>query len=132
MKYYLAPLEGITTYIYRRAYHTHYRPMEKYFTPFLVPHTKKDFNTREKNDILPEHNPDMYLVPQILANDAKGFLDTVEKLKMYGYGFFCSIRLTRSGDTSDQIFAPICKSTLLHRHPLISRKYAKNIPRSPA
>ena len=45
MKYYLAPLEGITTYIYRRAYHTHYRPMEKYFTPFLVPHTKKDFNT---------------------------------------------------------------------------------------
>ena len=84
MKYYLAPLEGITTYIYRRAYHTHYRPMEKYFTPFLVPHTKKDFNTREKNDILPEHNPDMYLVPQILANDAKGFLDTVEKLKMYG------------------------------------------------
>ena len=34
---------------------------------------------------MPEHNPDMYLVPQILANDAKGFLDTVEKLKMYGY-----------------------------------------------
>lgn len=45
---------------------------------------QKDFNTREKNDILPEHNPDMYLVPQILANDAK-VLDTVEKLKMYGY-----------------------------------------------
>ena len=81
MKYYLAPLEGITTYIYRRAYHTHYRPMEKYFTPFLVPHTKKDFNTREKNDILPAHNPGMNLVPQILTNDAKGFLDTVEKLK---------------------------------------------------
>lgn len=85
MNYYLAPLEGITTYIYRRAYHQHYRPMDKYFTPFLVPHTKKDFNTREKNDILPEHNPGMNLVPQILANDAKGFLDTVEKLKVYGY-----------------------------------------------
>ena len=53
--------------------------MEKYFTPFLVPHTKKDFNTREKNDILPAHNPGMNLVPQILTNDAKGFLDTVEK-----------------------------------------------------
>ena len=59
--------------------------MEKYFTPFLVPHTKKDFNTREKNDILPAHNPGMNLVPQILTNDAKGFLDTVEKLKGYGY-----------------------------------------------
>ena len=86
MKYYLAPLEGITTYIYRRAYHAHYRAMDKYFTPFLVPHTKKDFNTREKNDILPEHNQGMYLVPQILANDAEGFLNTVEKLKAYGYG----------------------------------------------
>ena len=27
----------------------------------------------------------MNLVPQILTNDAKGFLDTVEKLKGYGY-----------------------------------------------
>lgn len=85
MNYYLAPLEGITTYIYRRAYHMHYRAMDKYFTPFLVPHTKKDFNTREKNDILPEHNRGMYLVPQILANDAEGFLNTVQKLKVYGY-----------------------------------------------
>ena len=85
MNYYLAPLEGITTYIYRRAYHTHYRAMDKYFTPFLVPHTKKDFNTREKNDILPEHNRGMYLVPQILANDSEGFLNTVQKLKGYGY-----------------------------------------------
>ena len=31
MKYYLAPLEGITTYIYRRAYHQHFAPMDKYF-----------------------------------------------------------------------------------------------------
>ena len=83
MKYYLAPLEGITTYIYRRAYHTHYRPMEKYFTPFLVPHTKKDFNTREKNDILPAHNPGMNLVPQILTNDAKGFLIHTEELNRF-------------------------------------------------
>ena len=36
MKYYLAPLEGITTDVYRRAYHAHFRPMDKYFTPFLV------------------------------------------------------------------------------------------------
>ena len=50
MKYYLAPLEGITTYIYRRAYHQHFAPMDKYFTPFLVPHTKKGFSTKEKND----------------------------------------------------------------------------------
>ena len=47
MKYYLAPLEGITTYIYRRAYHTYFHPMDKYFIPFLSPHMKKGFTTKE-------------------------------------------------------------------------------------
>ncbi len=84
-KYYLAPLEGITTYVYRRAYHTYYKSMDKYFTPFFVPHTKKGFNTRETQEILPDNNEGMYLVPQILTNDVEGFLQTVEKLKVYGY-----------------------------------------------
>lgn len=84
-KYYLAPLEGITTYVYRRAYHTYYKSMDKYFTPFFVPHTKKGFNTRETQEILPDNNGGMYLVPQILTNDVEGFLKTVEKLKIYGY-----------------------------------------------
>ena len=85
MKYYLAPMEGITTYVYRRAYHTYFAPMDKYFTPFLVPHTKKGFTAKEINEILPEHSPGMYLVPQILTNDADGFWQTVKKLEEYGY-----------------------------------------------
>lgn len=85
MKYYLAPLEGVTTYIYRRAYHQHFRPMDKYFTPFLVPHLKKGFSTKEKNEIIPEHSPGMYLVPQIMTNCAGDFINTVEKLQIYGY-----------------------------------------------
>lgn len=34
MKIYLAPMEGITGEVYRRAYHTFFEPMDKYFTPF--------------------------------------------------------------------------------------------------
>ncbi len=85
MKYYMAPLEGITTFIYRKAYHKYFAPMDKYFTPFLVPHSKKGFSKKELNEILPEHNEGMYLVPQIMSNAAEGFLDTVGKLKRYGY-----------------------------------------------
>lgn len=85
MRYYLAPLEGITTRVYRNAYHRHYMPMDKYFTPFLVPHLKKGFSTKEINEILPEHNEGLYLVPQILSNDAEGFLFTVKKLQRFGY-----------------------------------------------
>ena len=31
MKFYLAPMEGLTTYIYRTAYHRYFHPMDKYF-----------------------------------------------------------------------------------------------------
>lgn len=85
MRYYLAPLEGITTCIYRNAYHKYFYPMDKYFTPFLVPHSKKGFSAREKRDILPEHNGNLYIVPQILSNHAEDCLQTIEKLKQYGY-----------------------------------------------
>ena len=47
MRYYLAPLEGITTRIYRNAYHDCFLPMDKYFTTFLSPHTKKGFSIKE-------------------------------------------------------------------------------------
>ena len=86
MKYYLAPMEGITTWIYRNAYHQYFRPMDKYFTPFLVPHINKNFNYKEKNEILPEHNPGQYLVPQIMTNRAEDFVRTAEALRAYGYG----------------------------------------------
>ncbi len=85
MRYYLAPLEGITTNIYRKVYHKHYAAMDKYFTPFLVPHEKKGFSTKEKREILPEYNEGMYLVPQILSNKAEDCIVTIEKFKAIGY-----------------------------------------------
>ena len=47
MKFYLAPMEGVTGYIYRNAYHAHFRPMDKYFTPFLAPKHNGGFSHRE-------------------------------------------------------------------------------------
>ena len=35
---YLAPMEGVTTFIYRNAHAAVYGPLDKYFTPFLEPH----------------------------------------------------------------------------------------------
>lgn len=85
MKYYMAPLEGITGYLYRNTYHKHFEPLDKYFTPFISPNQKKICRTRERNDILPEHNEGMNVVPQILTNRADMFLKTVDYLKEYGY-----------------------------------------------
>lgn len=85
MQFYLAPLEGITTTIFRNAYHEFFHPMDKYFTPFLVPHSKKGFSAKEKREILPENNKGLYLVPQIMSNNAKDCIKTIGKLLDYGY-----------------------------------------------
>ncbi len=85
MKYYLAPLEGVTTHIFRRVYHACFPAMDKYFTPFLSPHSKRGFAAKEAAEISPENNKGMRLVPQILTNHASDFLNTAEKLMYYGY-----------------------------------------------
>ena len=82
MKYYLAPMEGITTYIYRNAYQKHFGGIDKYFTPFIA---SRKMNRREINEILPEHNKNLNVVPQILTNRADEFLQITNKIAEYGY-----------------------------------------------
>jgi len=85
MRYYLAPLEGITTYVYRNAYHKYCCPMDKYFTPFIVPHKEKKFSTREKKELSPENNQGLFVVPQLLTNNADDFLKTAKDITALGY-----------------------------------------------
>lgn len=85
MKYYFAPLEGVTGYIYRNAYHNLFGQIDKYFTPFISPTSNEGFTTRELNDILPAHNEGLPIVPQILTNNAEYFIRIVNALKDFGY-----------------------------------------------
>ncbi|NFI05244.1 tRNA-dihydrouridine synthase family protein [Clostridium botulinum] len=85
MKYYLAPMEGITGYIYRNSYEKFFNNIDKYFTPFIVTNKSKSLKTKELRDVLPENNKGMNIVPQILTNDSEGFINTSGKLKQLGY-----------------------------------------------
>lgn len=85
MKLYLAPLEGITGWIFRDAVNRCFGGFDKYFVPFIRPNQMGHLSAREKKDILPEHNQNMYTIPQILTNRADDFVRTANKLKEYGY-----------------------------------------------
>lgn len=85
VKYYMAPLESVTTWIYRQAHAKIYGRLDKYFIPFLEPHEKRDFKTRELQEILPEHNKNIYAVPQILTNRSEGFIKLAKALRDWGY-----------------------------------------------
>lgn len=85
MKYYLAPMEGITGYIYRNCYEKYFHNIDKYFTPFIVTNKGTSLKSRDLRDVLPENNKVINLVPQILTNDSEGFFNTSRKLKELGY-----------------------------------------------
>lgn len=85
MNYYLAPLEGITGYVYRNAYQKYFGNIDKYFAPFISPDKNICINRKEKRDILPENNIGLRLVPQIMTNNPKHFSDTEKELSVLGY-----------------------------------------------
>ena len=81
MKFYQAPLEGITGSIFRTTIHEVFGDaIDTYFTPFLTPHIKCFLSAKEEEDVHPDHNIGMHTVPQILTNSAEGFLVLVDGL----------------------------------------------------
>ena len=85
MNFYFAPMEGLTGYIYRNAHNAFFNNIDKYFSPFIVANQSESFKTRELNDILPENNKGLVLIPQLLTNNAKDFIHTSKKIKQLGY-----------------------------------------------
>lgn len=85
MKFYLAPLEGVTGYIFRNALEEYFPGTDRYFTPFIVPDQKHALRKKELRDILPENNQVKELVPQILTSDPVRFVETAKALAEYGY-----------------------------------------------
>ena len=85
MRYYFAPLEGITGYCFRQAHHQYFPGLDAYFTPFVVATYTKKLKSREKRDVLPENNAGVPTIPQILTNHAEEFLFCARYLAEFGY-----------------------------------------------
>ena len=86
MKIYSAPLEGITTYIFRNAYNEIYGHIDKFFAPFISPAENNPIPlTRDKKDIAPENNIGINLVPQILTCRSGCFIEAAKELHKMGY-----------------------------------------------
>lgn len=85
MKIEFAPMEGLTTYIYRNAHNRYFGGIDTYFSPFISVHKDKKLNFKEKNDILPDNNKGFKLIPQVMASDVDEFIFTSSQIKDMGY-----------------------------------------------
>ena len=79
---YAAPMEGLTTYLWRQAHRTIFGGVDKYFTPFLSPNANLCFQRKELDEIQGE--PDT--VPQLLTNRGEHFVWAARELQARGYG----------------------------------------------
>lgn len=85
MKFYLAPLEGITSLYYRKYHSKYFKGVDKYFIPFLNP-AQCNLSTRDERELKKENNLiDKKVVPQIISKNAKETLWMINKLKGEGY-----------------------------------------------
>ena len=82
MKFYLAPMEGITGHVYRNAHQECFGSLDRYFTPFLA---SKKLSAKEKKEVSPDNNIGMEVIPQILTNRADEFLAIARQLEQLGY-----------------------------------------------
>ena len=85
MRFYFAPMEGITLHPFRQIHQKYFPGIDKYFTPFLVANQTCTFKRKEIRDVLPENNQEIPLVPQILGNKEEEVWWAIRELQSYGY-----------------------------------------------
>lgn len=85
MKYYCAPLEGLTDYTFRQVHHKYFPGADRYYSPFLATTQNRVFSPKEFKESIPEHNEGIPLVPQLLGKNAEDFLWTAGILRDMGY-----------------------------------------------
>jgi len=80
-----APLEGLTSHIFRSIHSELFEGADEYYAPFIAPDGAGRFKGGSLRDILPENNKGFKLVPQILVNKAEPFLVVARELGELGY-----------------------------------------------
>ena len=84
---YMAPLMGVTNYVYRSTYSKYFKGYDRAIAPFIASCGAERIKPKYFRDILPERNKLKYLlIPQIISKDAKDFIVMVNAMHDLGYG----------------------------------------------
>ena len=126
----LAPLHGITSHTFRNTLCRHFDGIDCFMAPFLPAQPAGKFHPKVWQDIVPENNSAIPLVPQLMGNRPEQFVDTLRMLnEQFGYEHFninigCPsspvVRHTRGcglmphTETVEQIVAAVTRETPFH------------------
>lgn len=85
MRYYFAPMEGLTDSIYRRAHHSHFPGVHSYYMPFLSPTIHRTLTPREQRELPFADSVPFRAVPQLLTKVPEDFLWAARQCHDRGY-----------------------------------------------
>jgi len=85
MRYYLAPLEGVTDSVYRRQHHRFFGGVHRYYMPFISPTVHRTLTHREDRELPLADSEAFEAVPQILCKVPEDFLWAARQCLDRGY-----------------------------------------------
>lgn len=81
---YLAPIQGFTDFVYRKAFYQVFTGIDSFFIPYIS--LKNEAIIRKYiQEIWPENNPLKIVVPQVLVKDSAELIQLAHILKEYNY-----------------------------------------------
>lgn len=82
----LAPMEGLTGYVFRRVHAECFGALDRYYTPFIAPpRVGTHFGGRMRKEVIPALNEGLDVVPQLLTKNADEFVWAAHILAERGY-----------------------------------------------
>lgn len=85
MRYYFAPMEGLTDSIYRRLHHQYFPGVDRYYMPFLSPTIHRQLTHKEDRELPMADSVGFIAVPQVLTKVTDDFLWAAEVCRDRGY-----------------------------------------------
>ena len=85
MRYYFAPMEGLTDSIYRRLHHKYFGGIDRYYMPFISPTIHRTLTHKEDRELPMADSVDFCAIPQILTKIPEDFLWAAQVCADRGY-----------------------------------------------
>lgn len=80
-----SPLQGFTDFRFRNAFNHYFGGIDTFYSPYIRLNGKLRIKQSYANDVLPENNTSVALIPQIITNDAEEFLFIAKYVLSLGY-----------------------------------------------
>jgi tRNA-dihydrouridine synthase len=85
MRYYFAPIEGLTDSVYRRLHQEHFGGVDRYYMPFLSPTIHRSLTRKEDRELPMANSLPFTAIPQILTKVPEDFLWAAQVCRDRGY-----------------------------------------------